>query len=112
MRLLPSARRAFAWVKVSRHLPDYHTSAFPTLLSGTKMNPCCRRVVTELAHAHLSTQDGGVPPRWGVWDGDPREAGSKIVATGDNLNELCQFYGLDPRLDRLAVPALPHLGND
>lgn len=76
------------------------------------MNPSSHLIVAELCHAHLSTHDGGTPPRYGVWDGDPRKQGARIVATGDNLNELCQFYGIDPRLDRLEVPPLPMQGND
>jgi len=36
-------------------------------------------------------------PRYGVWEKGGHHRHAAIIATGDDLCELCKFYGLDPK---------------
>lgn len=60
--------------------------------------------VTEFPQPAPGSHDPHVFPRYGVLEAGGDHDHPEIVATGDNLNELCQFYGLDPRLALLKRP--------
>jgi hypothetical protein len=68
--------------------------------------------VTEFPQPAPSSQQPHTFPRFGVWEAGGDHPQPEIVATGDNLTELCQFYGIDPRLAVLATPEVAAQGND
>lgn len=70
------------------------------------------RFVTELPQPAPASHDPHIFPRYAVMEAGGTHPRPEIIATGDNLLELCQFYGVDPRLARLQAPVTTGEGND